>query len=95
MIYCGQVYPALQRIEQIEQGLPDEKTEVIYGEEQESKAIEEWQYKSEKKWDLCLESNVPHFSMAERIRKGYLKARDRGAKHKVSYRNYKRQSEIL
>ena len=38
----------------------------------------EWQYNSEKKWDLCLESNVPHFSMSERIRKGYLDARDRG-----------------
>ena len=74
----GKSIPALQRIKQIEQGLPDEKTEVIYGEEQVVKAIEEWQYKSEKKWDLCLESNVPHFSMSEQIRKGYLKARDRG-----------------
>lgn len=74
----GKSIPALQRIEQIERGLPDEKTEVVYGKEQVVKAIEEWQYKSKKKWDLCLESNVPHFSMSERIRKGYLDARDRG-----------------
>ena len=74
----GKSIPALQRIKQIEHGLPDEKTEVIYGEERVVKAIEAWQYKSEKKWDLCLESNVPHFSMSERIRKGYLDARDRG-----------------
>ena len=72
--------PALRRIEQIERGLPNEKTQVIYGEEQAIKAIVEWQYNSEKKWNLCLESNFPHFSMLERIRKGYLDARDRGLK---------------
>ena len=74
----GKSIPALQRIEQIERGLPDEKTVVVYGEEQIVNAIVEWQCKSEKKWDLCLESNVPHFSMSKRIRKGYLDARDRG-----------------
>ena len=77
-ILWGKSIPALRRIEQIERGLPNEKTEVIYGEEQVIKAIVEWQYNSEKKWDLCLESNVPYFSMSERIRKGYLDARDRG-----------------
>ena len=77
-ILWGMSVPALRRIEQIERGLPNEKTEVLYGEEQVIKAIVEWQYNSEKKWDLCLESNVPHFSMSERIRKGYLDARDRG-----------------
>ena len=77
-ILWGQSVPALRRIEQIERGLPNEKTEVLYGEEQVIKAIVEWQYNSEKKWNLCLESNVPHFSMSERIRKGYLDARDRG-----------------
>ena len=76
----GNVCACSPKIEQIERGLPNEKTQVIYGEEQAIKAIVEWQYNSEKKWNLCLESNFPHFSMSERIRKGYLDARDRGLK---------------
>lgn len=52
-ILWGNSVPALRRIEQIERGLPNEKTEVVYGEEQVIKAIVEWQYNSEKKWDLC------------------------------------------
>lgn len=74
----GKSIPALQRIEQLDRGFPDEKTVAVYGEEQVVNAIVEWQYKSDKIWNLCLESNVPHFSMSERIRKGYVDAKDRG-----------------
>lgn len=74
----GKSVPALQRIEQIERGLPDEKTEVVYGEEQVVKAIVGWQYNSKKNWNLYVDSAVPRFSMSEPIRNGYVDAKARG-----------------
>lgn len=74
----GKSVPALQRIEQIERGLPDEKTEVVYGEEQVVKAIVGWQFNSKKNWNLCVDSAVPRFSMSGPIRNGYVDAKARG-----------------
>ena len=65
-------------VEELEDGHPDEKTEVIYGEENVIDAIVAWQRKSEKRWNLSVECNVPHFSMSERIRNGYRDAIARG-----------------
>jgi two-component system sensor histidine kinase VicK len=72
--------PAIERIRALEEGLPAEKTEVFYGEEQVVGAIIRWQYASEKSWNLCLDSTLPSFSMSERIRKGYPDARARGVR---------------
>jgi two-component system sensor histidine kinase VicK len=72
--------PAIERIRALEEGLPAEKTEVFYGEEQVVDAIIRWQYASEKSWNLCLDSTLPSFSMSERIRKGYPDARARGVR---------------
>jgi two-component system sensor histidine kinase VicK len=72
--------PALERIRALEEGLPAEKTEVFYGEEQVVGAIIRWQYASEKSWNLCLDSTLPSFSMSERIRKGYPDAKARGVR---------------
>ena len=63
----GKAVPALQTIKQIEQSLPVEKTEVIYGEEQVVNTILAWQRNSKKSWNLCVDSAVPPFSMSERI----------------------------
>jgi two-component system, OmpR family, sensor histidine kinase VicK len=70
--------PALQTIKQIEQSLPVEKTEVIYGEEQVVNTILAWQRNSEESWNLCVDSAVPPFSMSERIKEGYVNAKARG-----------------
>jgi two-component system, OmpR family, sensor histidine kinase VicK len=72
--------PAIERIRALEEGLPAEKTEIFYGEEQVVGAIIRWQYASEKSWNLCLDSTLPSFSMSERIRKGYPDARARGVR---------------
>lgn len=72
--------PAIERIRALEEGLPAEKTEVFYGEEQVVGAIVAWQYKSEKSWNLCLDSAIPPFSMSEQIRKGYPDAKARGVR---------------
>jgi two-component system, OmpR family, sensor histidine kinase VicK len=70
--------PAQHIVEEMEDGRPAEKTEVIYGEENVMDAIVAWQRKSEKRWNLSVECNVPRFSMSERIRKGYPDAIARG-----------------
>ena len=70
--------PAHRIVKEMEDGLPPEKTEVIYGEENILNAIVAWQQKSEKSWNISVESSIPHFSMSERIRKGYPDARARG-----------------
>jgi signal transduction histidine kinase len=72
--------PAIERIRALEEGLPAEKTEVFYGEEQVVGAIIRWQSTSVKSWSLCLDSTLPSFSMSERIRPGYPDARERGVK---------------
>jgi signal transduction histidine kinase len=72
--------PALERIRALEGGLPAEKTEVFYGEDQVVGAIIRWQSASMKSWSLCLDSTLPSFSMSERIRPGYPDARERGVK---------------
>ena len=69
--------PADRIVKEMEEGGPAEKTEVIYGEENVVDAIVAWQRKSEKCWNLSVERDVPHFSMSERIRKGYADARAR------------------
>lgn len=74
----GKAVPALQTIKQIDQSLPVEKTEVIYGEEQVVNTILAWQRNSEKSWNLCVDSAVPPFSMSERVKKGYANAKARG-----------------
>jgi signal transduction histidine kinase len=72
--------PADQRIRELEEGIPAEKTEIISGEDQIVKAIIAWQYNIEKSWNLCANSTIPSFSMSERIRKGYQDAKNRGVK---------------
>jgi two-component system, OmpR family, sensor histidine kinase VicK len=70
--------PAIQRIRELEEGLPAEKTEVISGKEQILSTIIAWQYNIDKSWNLCGNSILPSFSMSERIRKGYQDAKKRG-----------------
>jgi two-component system, OmpR family, sensor histidine kinase VicK len=70
--------PAVQAIKRIEQSLPAEKTEVIYGKEQVVNTILAWQHNSKKCWNLCVDSAVPPFSMSERIKQGYVNAKARG-----------------
>jgi two-component system sensor histidine kinase VicK len=75
--------PAVERIRELEEGIPAERTEVINGEEEIVNAIIAWQYNVEKSWNLCVNSLIPAFSMSERIRKGYQDAKNRGVK--ISY----------
>lgn len=71
---------ASERIKEIEEGLPSEMTEVIYGEENVIKTIVAWQYNSNRIWNLFLESALLSFSMSEPIRQGYPDAIARGVK---------------
>jgi two-component system, OmpR family, sensor histidine kinase VicK len=72
--------PAIQRIKEIEDILLTERTRVVYGKEQILSTILAWQQSAQKHWNLCVDSAVPNFSMSDKIRNGYIDAKNRGVK---------------
>jgi signal transduction histidine kinase len=78
--FWDRAIPAEQRISEIEQNLPIQRTQIIYGRDNAFNAILQAQSNSKKTWDSCVEAEIPFISMGDILKKGYIDAKNRGVR---------------
>jgi len=78
--FWDRAIPAEQRIREIEQNLPIQRTQIIYGRDNAFNAILQAQSNSKKTWDSCVEAEIPSISMGDKLKKGYIDAKNRGVR---------------